>query len=98
MPGKNNVSELRKKKEGAILTPDIDEVKKPSLPEKVAKPAPANNSKGVGGRPAKPKTEKRSYKVVLSLTEAEGRVLSEKAGLAGDATYLYAKLKELGEL
>ena len=48
------------------------------------------------GRRAKPEGEKRSYRVLLSLTPAEGARLSEKAGLAGDATYLYAKLKEHG--
>lgn len=52
--------------------------------------------KGRGGRPAKPVAEKRNYKVVLSLTPAEGKTLREKAGLVKDATYLYAALKEAG--
>jgi hypothetical protein len=98
MPEKNNVGALRKKKAGAILTTSDNEVKSASMMDKpTVKPAPANNAR-IGGRPTKPKAEKRSYKIVLSLTESEGAKISQKAGIAGDATYLYARLKELGEI
>jgi len=94
MPSKNDLSALKKSTDKPAILP----VSSTPLPERVTKPAPVNQSKRVGGRPPKSKSEKRSYKVVVSLTEDEGRALSEKAGLAGDATYLYAKLKEAGVL
>jgi len=98
MPGKNSVSALRKKRGGAILAAPNSEIETaPVLDKPAAKPAPANNTR-VGGRPTKPKAEKRSYKIVLSLTESEGAAISQKAGIAGDATYLYSRLKELGEI
>lgn len=98
MPEKNNVGALRKKKTGAILTTSDNAVQSAPVMDKPAvKPAPANNTR-VGGRPTKPKAEKRSYKIVLSVTESEGAKISQKAGIAGDATYLYARLKELGEI
>lgn len=92
MPSKNDLSALKKSTDKPAILPE--EVK--PMQKAAVKPAPANQSKGVGGRPAKPKDEKRSYKVVLSLTETEGQELSQQAGLAGDATFLYAKLKDLG--
>ena len=48
------------------------------------------------GRP--PAEEKRTFKVTLSFTEAEGRRLKEKAGLVPMATYLLASLEEAGVL
>lgn len=48
------------------------------------------------GRPKKAAAEKRDYKTTLSLTKAEGRVVAEKAGLAGEATWLYDFLKKHG--
>jgi len=92
MPSKNDLSALKAATKKPLVLPSNDKDK----PEEVAAEPDAAERKRVGGRPAKPKTEKRSYKVVLSLTEAEGQALSEKAGLAGDATYLYARLRELG--
>jgi len=44
------------------------------------------------GRPKA--VEKRSFKVTLSLTEAEGEKLIEKAGIAPLATLLMMKLQE----
>ncbi|MDY6868816.1 MAG: hypothetical protein SVT56_13120 [Chloroflexota bacterium] len=48
------------------------------------------------GRPPKPKAEKRSHKVQLAFTEIEGQISREKAGLAGEAPFIYAFLKEHG--
>ena len=92
MPSKNDLSALKKTARKPLVLPSNDGE---SVAEGAEKPAPPMR-KRVGGRPAKSKAEKRTYKVVLSLTEAEGKALSNKAGLAGDATYLYAQLKEIG--
>ena len=94
MPSKNDLSAIKTATQKPAVLPSNDV---PPVRKVEVKPAPPL-SRGVGGRPAIPKAEKRSYKVVLSMTESEGRALSKKAGLAGDATYLYAKLKELGEI
>lgn len=46
-------------------------------------------------RVGRPKVmEKRSYKVTLCFTEAEGKVIEKKAGIANKASFLMAKLKE----
>ncbi len=47
------------------------------------------------GRPKK-QTLKRSYKITLSLTEKEGEILKEKAGLIPEATYIYSFLDQHG--
>ena len=94
MPSKNDLSGLKAASTKPTVLPSND-----AQPVERVDVKPARRpAKGVGGRPAKSKAEKRSYKVVLSLTEAEGKTLSDKAGLAGDATYLYARLKDLGEI
>lgn len=92
MPSKNDLSALKKTTRKPLVLPSNDGE---PVAQVEGKPAPAMR-KRAGGRPAKSKAEKRTYKVVLSLTEAEGKALSDKAGLAGDATYLYAMLKEIG--
>lgn len=48
------------------------------------------------GRPKKNPDLKRNYKVTVSLTQAEGAMIREKAGLASDATYLYSMLEKAG--
>ena len=48
------------------------------------------------GRAVKPAKEKRDYKTLLSLTEAESAAVKEKAGMVPVATYLVAKLREVG--
>ncbi|MBL4808235.1 MAG: hypothetical protein JKY31_13270, partial [Rhodobacteraceae bacterium] len=58
-------------------------------------PAPKAKASRVG-RPAKEKAAKRSYKITLSLTPEEGQKIADKSGLAGDATYLYDQLKNIG--
>jgi len=90
MPSKNDLSALK------------TSAKKTILPENEARTPPAIKAKqpaektGRIGRPPKEKTEKRSYKITLSLTPAEGQKIAEKAGLAGEATFLYAFLKDSG--
>lgn len=91
MPSKNDLSALKSATQKPVILPSNN--LRPSTETRAR--IEDSDSKKVGGRPAKPKAEKRSYKVVLSLTESEGEMLSNKAGLAGDATYLYAKLKDL---
>lgn len=83
MPSKNSLAALKSGSD----TPQI----LPATPEK-----PVQAVKGQGGRPKKAKGEKRSYRVALALTEAEGAILAEKAGLAPEATYLYDVLKKAG--
>ncbi|WP_298987404.1 hypothetical protein [uncultured Roseibium sp.] len=82
MPSKNNLSALKK--------PDP----KPILPSNDKdQPAPLTGTKKVGRKPA---PDKRSYKVLLSLTEGQGAKLEEKSGLAGGATVIYDHLLKTG--
>lgn len=90
MPSKNDLSALKGATQKPVILPSND---LPTVADMVKKPM-RNEGQGVG-RPPKQKAEKRSYKVTLSLTPSEGAKLAEKSGLAGEATYLYAKLKEL---
>ena len=55
------------------------------------KPQPAKRGRGV-----KPVKEKRSYKTLLSLTEAEGAMVETKAGMVPVATYLMSVLRKAG--
>ena len=89
MPSKNDLSALKGATQKPVILPSND-----LPPLDVTKPA-KREEQGVG-RPPKQKAEKRSYKVTLSLTPSEGAKLAEQSGLAGEATYLYAKLKEKG--
>jgi len=88
MPSRNDLSALK------------TGTKKPILPANDGRTVQASETQapktktGRVGRPPKGKTEKRSYKVTLSLTPAEGAKIAEKAGLAGEATFLYAHLKD----
>ena len=91
MPSKNDLSALKGATKKPVILPSND---LPSATEIIEKPK-QGAGQGVG-RPPKQKAEKRSYKVTLSLTPSEGAKLAEKSGLAGEATYLYAKLKEIG--
>lgn len=91
MPSKNDLSALKTAHQKPAILPSNDEAGsiKP-------KRGPITGNPVQVGRPKKAKSEKRSYKITLSLTEAEGANVAEKAGLAGEATYLYAALKEAG--
>jgi len=68
-----------------------------SEPEPVVKPAAKTAPKpGRKGPKPKPASEKRDHRVLLSFTKAEGIKSKEKAGLAGEATAIYAFLQEHG--
>ena len=88
MPSKNDLSALKGATQKPVILPSND------LPLVAETKSVKRAGQGVG-RPPKQKAEKRSYKVTLSLTPSEGAKLTEQSGLAGEATYLYAKLKEL---
>lgn len=90
MPGKNSLSGLKRKpsSSGGVL-PESG-----ASNDRAAK-GPLTGRKQVG-RPRKKPEEKRDYKITLSLTQAEGQKIKEKAGLAGEATLVYAELEKLG--
>jgi len=90
MPSKNDLSALKTGARKTILP--ANETRTPPA----IKAAKTAEKTGRVGRPPKEKTEKRSYKITLSLTPAEGKKIAEKAGLAGEATFLYAFLKDSG--
>ena len=87
MPSKNDLSALKVVTQNPVILPSND--LSPVAETKTEK----RTGEGVG-RPPKQKAEKRSHKVTLSLTPSEGAKLAEQSGLAGNATFLYAKLKE----
>jgi hypothetical protein len=91
MPSKNDLSALKGATKKPVILPSSD---LPPVAKVIEKPKPSEGQGGVG-RPPKKQAEKRSYKVTLSLTPSEGAKLAEKSGLAGEATYLYAKLKDM---
>jgi len=67
----------------------------PILP--VTDDTPQSEVSNVSPRPGpkpKPASEKRSHRVMLSLTPSEAVALKKKAGLAGEATVIMAFLKE----
>jgi hypothetical protein len=87
MPSKNDLSAFKKPAPKSSILP------------------PANEGQGADhgltprkriGRPPKKPSEKRDYKITLSLTRAEGAKISQKSGLAGEATYLYDQLLKAG--
>jgi hypothetical protein len=93
MPSKNNLSALKQdKKPNPILPARAPELEQPT-PQKSAPVATPAKQKAIG-RPRKRPEDKRDYKVTLSLTQAEGAKIKDKAGLAGEATYLYDLLKK----
>lgn len=60
--------------------------------EEQATPTPKEGA----GRPPKPKAEKRGERITLSLTAEERAVVSEKAGMVPEATWLLNELKKAG--
>lgn len=56
--------------------------------------ATVQQKRGKTGPKPKAPSEKRSHRVMLSLTPSEAVILKEKAGLAGEATVVLAFLKE----
>ncbi len=96
MPSKNNLSALKQdKKPNPILPAKAPEPEQPTHQERSAPVARPTKQKAIG-RPRKRPEDKRDYKVTLSLTRAEGAKIKDKAGLAGEATYLYDLLKKAG--
>lgn len=91
MPSKNDLSALKTNSTKPTILP-VSNTIEPVIPKTVAKTVKT----GKVGRPQKAKAEKRSYKITLSLTEAEGQKIAAQAGLASEATFLYAKLQETG--
>lgn len=83
MPSKNDLS--------GLLNQTAQAGKNSILPQKEMLPSEPQRKVG---RPRKKLSEKRDYKISLSLTEEEGNTIRKKAGLAGDATFVYALLKE----
>jgi len=87
MPSKNDLSALQKSPTKPILPPE-------NVPKaKVAEARPLIGNKKAG---RKPSPDKRSYKVLMSLTESQGAKLEKKAGLAGGATVIYDHLLKTG--
>jgi hypothetical protein len=69
----------------------------PILPAENAHPNSEEQEQTVRGKTGpkpKPPSEKRSHRVMLSLTPSEANILKEKAGLAGEATVIMAFLKQ----
>jgi hypothetical protein len=91
MPSKNNLSALKQDKKPDPILPSSDQSVEQGNREKRVTPP---TGKKTIGRPRKDPEEKRDYKITLSLTKAEGAIIKSKAGLAGEATYLYDLLKK----
>ena len=87
MPSKNDLS--------GLLNQTNKVGKSPILPPQKTQKTESTWSKKIG-RPKKTPSQKRDYKVALSFTTKEGEIIRAKAGLAGDATYIYAFLEEKG--
>ena len=88
MPNKNDIS--------ALLKQNSNSTKNSILPQKIAHTEEVQSTPQKMGRPKKEPSEKRNFKVMLSLTEDEGRIIEEKSGLASNATYVYAFLVDHG--
>lgn len=95
MPSKNNLSALKQDKKPNAILPATAPTPVQSRPEDSSPVAPPGQQKAIG-RPRKRPEDKRDYKVTLSLTRSEGAKIKDKAGLAGEATYLYDLLKKAG--
>jgi len=97
MPSKNDLSAFKASKQEAPILPV-----KPAASQEgqgatqtTTKSRAKTKTKTIG-RPKKPAAEKRDYKITLSLTQAEGALVREKAGIAADAAYLYQLLERAG--
>lgn len=90
MPSKNDLSAFKKPAPKSSILPPANEGQGADH-----ELTPLTPRKRIGRPPKKP-SEKRDYKITLSLTRAEGAKISQKSGLAGEATYLYDKLLKAG--
>jgi len=83
MPSKNDLSSLKQRPQGKLKVVTDNKIE------------PVNSIvKKKVGRRLKPADEKESFTLPLKLTEAEGALLKEKAGLVPLATYVKAYLRE----
>lgn len=95
MPSKNNLSALKQDKKPNPILPSTAPAPEQTKSEEGGPVAAPAKPKAIG-RPRKRPEDKRDYKITLSLTKSEGKIVNEKAGLAGEATYLYDLLKKAG--
>ena len=90
---RSDLSAYKRPSEAPSLPAVLAEVKK----EQPARPVERTPKKRAAvGRPKKPPQNKRDQKITLSLTKKEKQVISEKAGLIPEATYLLSKLRKAG--
>jgi hypothetical protein len=88
MPSKNDLSAIKSSREPILSTERRQEPARTILS---ASPQTERT-----GRPTLPKSEKRSRKILLSLTPAEADHIARKAGIANQATFIYHFLKDRG--
>lgn len=91
MPSKNSLASIKQ-------PPKDKSDYVPTLPANAAGEAQADakhaNAKKNIGRPRLDENQRRDYKITLSITQAQGQKIKNKAGLAGEATYLYDLLEK----
>lgn len=93
MPSKNSIGALKNGDSGSILPSRQEErLTAPETVETISNSSPSKRA----GRPRLKEEERRDYKITLSLTQAQGKRIKELAGLANEATYVYAFLKKQG--
>ncbi|GEM_PF-3475434 len=89
MLSKNSLAALKAPKKEDAYQPVLHRVQ-------TASETPSKVKRNTIGRPPKAKAQKRTYKITLSLTPKQGEEISAKAGIAGEATYLYDQLLRAG--
>jgi hypothetical protein len=94
MPSKNDLSGLKTPERQPIL-PKAGQAND-GAPVVTKGKKPLTEKPGRAGRKPKTKAEKRSHKIMLSLTPDEGATVKAKAGLASEATLVYDHLKKTG--
>ena len=97
MPKRNDLSSLKVGTQRPILPSSASA---PKRTRATSAPGDARHSrrspKPKVGRPPKPKADKRDYKITLSLTQAQGATVKDKAGLATEAAVIYDHLVKTG--
>ena len=88
MPSKNDLSSFKSNRDPILSTERRQELARTSSS------APVQTERQ--GRPTLPKSEKRSRKILLSLTPAEADHIARKAGIANQATFIYHFLRDRG--
>ena len=101
MPGKNNVSQLRR---GGDQTPKLgggtkeepsNNADSDAALNDIAGGATTKNGETKRGRPTT-STEKRTHRITVAFTPSQGEELKGKAGIAGQATFIYHELIKAG--